>query len=212
MRFTRSRAAVLGAAAVMLTLTACAPPGQPGKPGVAATYEDTSVTNVNVDDIYQAWLTDTQGNDVANRRQILTIELLRKDLLAKCDELGYPIPWATAKSYANQWIQFTGVNGTASDDMILSTQGVLALYVVASADPSLATLKEISDNVAKTAVVSPRSGVYSTDALLSSVRAAGKAAEDQQLGSQFSFTEYQNVTAFADENRSWFDRGVPATS
>lgn len=212
MRFQRSRAAVLCAVVAAVSLAACAPPGQVGQPGVAATYEDTSVTNAKVDEIYQAWLNDTEGQDVANRRQILTTELLRDDLLAKCAELGYPITTATATSYANQWISFKGVKGTASPDMILATQGVLALYVVASADPTLKSLKDISDKVAKAAVVSPRSGVYSTNALLASVQAAMKSAQDQQLGDQFSFTEYQNVSAFTDENRSWFDRGTVAAS
>jgi hypothetical protein len=207
MRLKRSRAAVLGAALVTLALAACAPPGQPGLPGVAAEYEGTDITNAHVDEVYQAWLDDTQGKDVANRRQVLTIELLRPDLLAKSKELGYPITWSLAKTYADQWITFKGVQGTASDDMIAATQGILALYVLASLDPTLASIKELSDNVAKTAVVSPRSGVYSTDALLSSVQNAMQSAQDQQLGSQFSYTEFQNVSAFADESRSWFDRG-----
>lgn len=207
MRFQRSRAAVLGAAVVTLALTACAPTGQPANPGVAASYHDRSVTNSTIDGIYQAWVDDTKGQDVANRREILTVELLRDDLLAKCKELGYPVPWATAKSYANSWINFKGLTGGASDEMISATQGILALYVVAYTDPTLASLKEISEKVEKSAVVSPRSGVYSTDALLSTVQTAMKSADQQQLGPQFSFTEMQNVSAFADANVSWFDRG-----
>ena len=58
------------------------------------------------------------------------------------------------------------------------------------------------------AQVSPRSGVYDTDTLIESVQKAMKSAEDQQLGTQFSYTEYQNVSAFTDEDRSWFDRGA----
>lgn len=207
MHFTRFRAAVLGAAVITTTLTACAPPGQQANPGVAAEYEGATVTNQQVDATYQAWLDDTKGQDVANRRQILTIELLRDDLLAKSKEQGYPITWSTAKSYADQWIAFKGQEGEASDDMIRATQGILALYVLANVDPTLDIIKQLSDNVAKTAVVSPRSGVYSTDALLASVQTALKSAEDQQLGSQFSFTEFQNVSAFTDESRPWFDRG-----
>jgi len=212
MRLKRSRLAVLGAAATVLTLTACAPPGQEGDPGVAATYEGTDVTNAGVNVTYQAWLNDTKGTDVANRRQILTIDLLQDDLLAKCKDLGYPVTWATATNYANNWITFKGVTGTASEAMISATQGILALYVVANVDPTLGDLKTISDKVAKTVVVSPRSGVYSTDELLASVKAAMKSAEDQQLGTQFSYTEYQNVSALTDEDRSWFDRGGAASA
>ena len=83
---------------------------------------------------------------------------------------------------------------------------------MANVDPTLADLKVISDKVAKAAVVSPRSGVYSTDALLASVKTAMKSAEDQQLGTQFSFTEFQNVSALSDEDRAWFDRSGPASA
>lgn len=212
MRLKRSRAAVLAAALITVTLTACAPPGQPGNPGVAATYEDKDVTNQDVDAIYQAWLDGTQGTDVANRRQILTIELLRDDLLAKCKEAGYPVTWNLAQAQANQWIVFKGQKGTATDPMIEATQGILALYVVANLDPTLGDLKEISENVEKSAEVSPRSGVYDTATLLDSVHKAMQSAEDQQLGSQFSYTEYQNVSAFTDEDRAWFDRGGSASA
>ena len=206
MRFTRSRAAVLGAAAVMLTLTACAPPGQDGAPGVAATYGDATITNADVDATYQAWLHDTQGQDTANRRQVLTIELLRDDLLVAAKEQGYPVTRATAKSFADQWITFKGQQGKASEEMVLATQGIIALMVVAYNDPSLGALREVSDKVAADATISPRSGEYSTDALLASVQAAMKSAEDQQLG-QFAYTAFQNVSAFVDAERPWFDRG-----
>jgi len=207
MLLKRSRAAVLAAALITVTLTACAPPGQPGNPGVAATYEGTDVTNQDIDSIYQAWLDGTQGTDVANRRQILTIELLRDDLLAKCKEAGYPVTMTLAEAQANQWIMFKGQQGTATEPMIKSTQGILALYVVVNLDPSLGDLKEISEQVAQSAQVSPRSGESSTEQLLTDVRNAMQSAEDQQLGSQFSYTAYQNVSAFTDEDRSWFDRG-----
>ena len=205
MAFPRFRAAALGAAAITLTLTACAPPGQDGDPGVAATYEGTTVTNVDVADIEAAWIFDTKGQDVANRRQILTIELLRDDLLAKTKELGQPVSWAVAESYADMWITFKGEQGEASDEVIAATQGVLALALLAYADPSFETIREISDNAAKSAVVSPRSGVYSTDALLDSVQQALQSAEGQQLG-QFAYTEFQNVSAFTDADRDWFAR------
>ncbi|MGC4174526.1 hypothetical protein [Demequina sp.] len=209
MRFTR--AALVGAALITVTLTACAPPGQDGAPGVAATYEDVTVTNANIDQIYQAWLDDTKGTDVANRRQILTIELLKEDLLAKCKELGYPVTWSLAESQADQWIAFKGQQGEPSDDMIAATQGILALYVVVNVDPTFETLTEISDKVEAEADVSPRSGDYSTSTLIASVQAAMQSAENQQLGTQFSFVEYQNVNAFADTERPWFDRGTSAS-
>ena len=207
MRLKRSRVAVLGAAALVLTLTACAPPGQQGTPGVAATFDGNVVTNQQVDATYNAWLYDTKGKDAANRRQVLTIALLTPALMDKATEMGYPITIPTAQAYASQWLAFKGVQGTPSDDVVAATQGILALYVLASVDPSLDAVREVSDTVAASAVVSPRSGEYSTDALLDSVHKAMQSAQDQQLGTQFSFTEFQNVSAFTDESRPWFDRG-----
>ena len=212
MHFTRSRAALLSAALLTVTLTACAPPGQEGDPGVAVDYAGSAITNSQVDAVYQAWLDDTLGQDVANRRQVLTIELLRPDLLAKCAELGYPVTRQVAEDYAEQWLQqFKGLDTEPSDEVIEATQGILALYIVASIDPSLESLRAISDVVAEQSVSSPRSGAYSTDALLASVQAAAQTADQQQLGTQFSATAYQNVSAFIDEDRSWFDRGTVAS-
>lgn len=206
MRFTRSRAAVLGAAAVMLTLTACAPPGQDGDPGVAATYDGTVITNAQLDATYQAWVEETKNQDTANRRQVLTIELLREPLLEAAKDQGYPITKATAKTFADQWLTMKGQTAQASEELVLATQGVIALMVVAYNDPTFGELRAISDKVAAEASVSPRSGEYSTDALIASVQAAMKSAEDQQLG-QFSYTAFQNVSAFVDADRPWFDRG-----
>lgn len=208
MFLSRPRAAVLGAVVVSLALTACAPPGQPAAAGVAASYEGTDVTNARVDDIYESWLNGTKGQDVANRRQILTVEVLREDLLAKCEELGYPVQWSTAEQYADQWIQFKGQQGEADDNMIEATQGILALWIVAYTDPTFANLREVSDNVEASIVASHRSGAYSTDALIDSVQLAMQTAENKQLGGQFSYTEFQNASAFVDEDRPWFDRGT----
>lgn len=205
MAFPRPWAAASGAAAIMILLAACAPPGQAGDPGVAATFESTAVTNQHLADVESAWRTDTQEKDAPNRRQALTIELLRPALLEKSKELGYPISRAIAEAYAKQWLVYTGSEGEPSDEVVTATQGILALYTVTYSDPSLASLREVSDSVAAGVVVSPRSGVYSTDVLLSSVGAAMQTAESQQLG-QFGFTEFQNVTAFADDDRSWFAR------
>lgn len=200
----RSLAALAAVAAV--TLAACAPPGQDGAPGVAATYGDVTVTNARLGDIVEAWALDTDGSDIANRRQALTIDLLRDDLLAAADELGYPIHRAVAEEYAQQWIFLKGASGEPSPEVIDATQGVLALTVVVGADPTLVTLAELSDRVAESVVVSPRNGVYSTAALIDSVNAAMTSAQQQDLG-QFGFTEFQNVSAFMDEDRDWLDRG-----
>jgi hypothetical protein len=205
MFLSRPRAAVIGAAIVTLALTACAPPGQPGAPGVAATYEGVEITNVQIDAIQQAWVDDTQGQDVAERRQILTIELLHDDLLAKAAELGYPVALSTAKTYADQWIIFEGQEGEASEETVHATQGILALYIVALTDPTLATLTEISDKVAGEVVASPRSGTYSTETLLNDVKTAMQTAEEKGLGSQYSYTEFQNVAAFTVSDREWID-------
>lgn len=205
---TRVRKALIAAVVsvgLSVALAACAPPGQDGDPGVAVAYGDASVTNVQLGDIVGAWAEDTEGGDIANRRQALTIALLTPDLLAAADEMGYPIHRTVAEEYAQQWIFLKGATGKPSEEVIQATQGVLALTVVVGADPTLQALTEISDNVEANAIPSPRSGVYSTAALIESVNTAITAAQQQDLG-PFSFTEFQNVNAFVDEARDWSPR------
>jgi len=197
--------AALAAVVISVSVAACAPPGQDGAPGVAVVYGDTTITNVELGDIVSSWAEDTDGKDIANRRQALTIDLLTDDLLVAADELGYPIHRAVAEEYAQQWIFLKGASGVPSEDVINATQGVLALTVVVGADPSLLTLTEISDKVEAESIVSPRNGIYSTAALIESVNAAINSAQQQDLG-QFSFTEFQNVSAFVDEDRDWSNR------
>lgn len=206
MTLHRPRAAVLAATVIALVLTACAPPGQPGDPGVAATYDGYTITNARIDAVYQAWLDDTQGKDVANRRQVLTIELLRPALLKASTALGTTVHRAQAEAFAKAWIRFKGLKGDPSPAMVDAVQGIIALTVVAYQDPDHAILRKLSDDAAKSAIISPREGVYSTDAFLTTVDAALASAQNQSLG-QFSFTELQNVSAFTDGSPSWLDRG-----
>lgn len=206
MSLHRPRAAALAAIVIALVLTACAPPGQPGDPGVSATYDGYTITNARVDAVYQAWLDDTQGKDVANRRQVLTIEMLRPALLKAAAGLGTTVHRSDAVTYARAWIQFKGLKGEPTAPMVDAVQGILALTIVAYQDPNLTILRKLSDDAAKKAIVSPRVGVYSTDAFLKTVEGAISSAQNQSLG-QFSFTEMQNVSAFTDESRNWLDRG-----
>jgi len=204
-RVPAALAAAVVSVGLSVSLAACAPPGQEGDPGVAATYGDTTVTNVDLGNIVGAWAEDTEGGDIANRRQALTIALLTDPLLAAADELGYPIHRTVAEEYAQQWIYLKGATGKPSEEVIQATQGVLALTVVIGADPTLQKLTEVSDAVEASAIVSPRSGVYSTAALLETVNDAITSAQQQDLGA-FSFTEFQNVSAFVDEDRAWSSR------
>ena len=206
MTLHRPRAAAFAAIVFALVLTACAPPGQSGDPGVSATYDGYTITNARVDEVYQAWLDDTQGKDVANRRQVLTIELLRPALLQAATGLGTTVHRTDAELLAREWIKFKGLQGEPSPAMVDAVEGIVALAIVAFQDPNLELLRKVSDDAAKSAIVSPRVGVYSTDAFLETVEGAITSAQNQSLG-QFSFTELQNVSAFTDEDRSWLDRG-----
>lgn len=206
MAFARLRTAALAATVVSLTLTACAPTGQPAGPGVTAIVGSETITNARVDEVYQAWLHDTQGTDVANRRQIVTIEMLTPRLVAAVEAKGIPISDQEITDIAANWIQFKGVSGGPTQPMIDATAGIVALWVLAQLDPTYSEIRVIADEVAAESTVSPRVGTWSTDALLQSVNTAVQAAQSQQL-EQFGFTEFQNVSAFTDENRSWLDRG-----
>lgn len=186
----------------VLALTACAVPGQEGAPGVAAIYHGATITNEQVESVYQAWVVDTEARDTANRRQVLTIELLRPQLLEAAAELGYEVKREDAEEYARQWLRFHGLGGEPSEEMIDATHGIFALALIAFSQPDYSVLTEIAEDVEANAVLSPRSGVFSAQTFLASVEGARRAALGQELGA-FSYIEFQHVIGLVETDRPW---------
>jgi len=205
-RVRRLIAATVTAAA--LTVSGCAVPGQEADPGVAAQYDARTLTNAQVNDVYQAWVVDTEGAEVpTQRRSIITIELMAPQLVVAAEEAGYPISDDQALTYAIQWIRFAGIEeGEPSQQLVETVRAIFALAVLAVVEPELETLRQIAQDVEDNAVFSPRSGEFSTETFLTSVTSALDYAASQNLG-PFFFTAFVNVNGLVEPASPWIDRG-----
>jgi hypothetical protein len=203
MSHVRSRLFV--AAAGVIALAGCAVPGQGAPAGTAAEYGDTVVTNAQVDETFSAWVKDTNGALVANRDEVLTLELLHDDLLAACDERGTPIRTSDAERLAKSWFEGLGVTAEPSEEFVHSLEAQFALTVLAL-DGGDDAINDIIESVKDGAIVSPRAGEVDVEAFLASVDNARATAEQEQLGAQ-SYIPFQHVNAFSDANASWLERG-----
>lgn len=214
----RLRLAFAALTAAVLALSACAVPGQPGNPGVAGILGDHEVTNQQLDQINQAWLDETYGEDVpTSRRHILTVELMRPQLMEAMTELGYEIDGEAA---ATQWLSFARSRGMQADretaeqitplepspELVHSVESYLALAVLSWTQPDQSILRAIAEDVENNAVLSPRSGEFSAEQFLAELLRAESAVLSQQLEIVF-YTEFQHVTGFSEAERDWLDRG-----
>ncbi|MEX0913844.1 MAG: hypothetical protein WDZ57_02715 [Demequina sp.] len=195
--------------ALALTLVGCAVPGQEAAPGVAAQYDGRTVTNAHVDEVYEAWVTDSQGIVVPiQRRSIITIELLGPTLIAESEAQGFLISDSAATDLAREWISLMGGQGEPSPQTVESVRAIFALGVlsVLGTEDGNATLTQIAEDVEANAVFSPRSGEFSVDLFLQSVTDATDWAISQQLGSYF-YTAYLDVNGLVEPASPWIDRG-----
>lgn len=189
-------------ALLALALAGCAVPSQDIPPGAAFTYDGKTVTNAEIDAIYQAWVYDTQGKDAPNRRQVLTIEAVREEALAAAqpfiEDGTISLNDAEAVRVAEAWLGFLGLNDAEpSPEMAHAAQGIFALALVAYTDPDGSVIRGIGERVEARVQGSPRSGTFDADVFAQSVLDAMTAAQSQDLQA-FSFTALQNVNGFVD--------------
>ena len=199
-RYRQLLAATTAAAA--LALSGCAVPGQDGSPGLAAEWGADQVTTARLDSVYQAWVDDTEARDVANRRQVLTVELMRPRLLAAMADAGVPLPPQTQFDLAEQWLRFQGLGTEPSQEMVDQVGAIYAITYFAYTEPDFATLTALAEDAEANSVVSPRSGDFSAEVFLESVAVARRSADNQDL-QQFSYTEFQHVNGLVDASVSW---------
>ncbi len=200
----RLRAAI--AVAAIVSLTACAPAGQSGPSGTAATWNDATVTNAQVDAEFKAWGDATQGSDVPGRPSIVTIDLLGPAFLDASAQIGVPVRESDALRLARDWMGYTKTSGEPSAEVVRSVQAIVALTVVASSNPDHTVLREIVDKASAEAHVNPRVGEMSADAFITSVERAIERADSGSLG-PLLFIAFQDVSAFGPASSSWLVDG-----
>lgn len=192
-------AAVLGSA---LALAGCAVPGQANAPAVAAASEQTTLTNAEVTDHYDAWA--YEAHQPIPRQQVVTLELLRQPMLDRIDDIGLQYSRFSMEQVAAQIKDSANVAGAPSDALV---DGFEATYLIAAftmipEDDSL--LREIAEEVAATTTVSPREGEYDVDQLLSSIaEVSASAAGLAQSGQPGWFTEFNAANMFVAGGQEW---------
>lgn len=195
--------------AAALVLAGCAVPGQEGAPGVAAQYDGRTVTNERVNEVHQAWVTDTEGVSVpSQRRSIITIEVIGPRAIAAAEEAGFPISDSEATAFAEQWIDAAEVDREPSPALVETVHAIFAIAVLAvlGSEDDFTILREIVAEVESEAVFSPRAGEFSSDLFFQSINDSIDQAISQQLGPLF-FTPFLNVNGLAEPAAPWIDRG-----
>lgn len=203
----RSRMTVLAASSLLLA--GCAVPGQAAAPGVAATFQDVTLTTADLDTLAQEWSDASGGQVQPSRDALATFAALGPDAVVAAEESAAEagsdlvLNDALVRQVAENWFSGLGVTDVeVSDGVIDSMRDMLAIYLVAGADATLADITALSDGVAADATFSPRLGSYSTDALLASLDTALAAAQGGA-----SYTAFIEVTGFGAPDVPWAARG-----
>lgn len=192
-------AAVLGSA---LVLAGCAVPGQPQAPAVAAAAAQTTLTNAEVTDLYDAWA--YEAHQPVTRQQAVTLELMRQPMLDRIDELGLQYSRFSMEQAAAQVKSTEEVAGEPSEALV---DGFEATYLIAAftmipEDDSL--MREIAEEVAATTTVSPREGDFDVDQLLASIAEVSETAASMATAGQPAwFTEFNVANMFVAGGQEW---------
>ena len=204
---TRVNRRIALCAAALLALTGCASTGADGNAGEMVRYGEHTLSSGDIEAVFNMWVDETEGTDVANRLQIATLEILRDDLLAKAEEVGAPVIRADAQTYAQLWLDFKGIQGTPSEEMVDAVEPVLALAALAYQPNGFELLRDLALNAEGKIVANPRIGRFDTGVFLENVNQAVTSA-DRQMLQGFSFTAFQNVVGFAEADTPWTSRSV----
>jgi hypothetical protein len=186
-------------ALLVLALAGCAVPGQTLSPGTAYAHDGAEVSNAYIDAIYQAWSIETQGAILPNRRNVMTLDAAREPAVALAIEaVPDSAPTFTqenAESIAKQWYAVKGVTEDPSPAVVESAQGAYAVFVLAYADPTMALVRQLGEELEASIDGSPRAGTFDADAFVASVELAMKNADDEGL-QQFGFAAFYRINGF----------------
>jgi hypothetical protein len=185
-----------------LVLTACAVPGQPANPGTAARLDDTVITNAQVSDLYDVWLEDIGAP--ANRRQVITLELMRQPLIDAADQVDFDYSRSLARTQAQSLLDFKGITSDPSEAMIDAVEGsiLLAAFTVLTEDTSV--IESVAAQVEADAITSARTGTFSADAFMQSLDlTTQKASEAAQQGQPTWFLEFNDVVGLLEPDVPW---------
>ncbi|WP_297083980.1 hypothetical protein [uncultured Demequina sp.] len=196
------RAAAGAVAGSALLLAGCAVPGQPGQAGTAAEVDGTVITNQQVSDLYDVWLEDI--GSPANRRQVITLEMMREPLAARADEIEFEHVRAQARAQAEGFLSLQGSTAEPTEEMVDAFEGALLLAAFTVLPEDTSVIESVAHEVEASAVTSGRTGEFSADAFMQSLTVtAEKAVAAAQQGVAAWFLEYNDVVGLVEPDSPW---------
>ena len=198
----RRRALAGALAGTALLLTGCAVPGQPGAAGVAAELDGEALTNSRVSDLSEAW--SSQIGAPADRRQVITVELMRQALLEETDQVDFDYTRSVSRMQAEGLLEANGVTGEPSEDVIDAIEGALliAAFTVLTEDSSV--IQSVAQQVEASAVTNSRTGTFDADAFMDSLaETAVTATTAAQQGQPTWFLQFNDVVGLVDAGSPW---------
>lgn len=198
-----NRRAIAGAVAgSALLLAGCAVPGQPAQAGTAAVLDGTVLTNDRVSTLYDVWIEDI-GNP-ANRRQVITIELMREPLAAATDQIDLDYTRSQSRAQAQAILDLQGATGEPSEEMVDAVEGALLLAAFTVIPEDTSVIAGIAQEVEAEAVTNPRTGTFSADAFMASLVETGqRATAAAQQGVPSWFLEFNDVVGLVESDSPW---------
>lgn len=198
----RRRALAGALAGSALLLAGCAVPGQPAAPGAAAELAGTTLTNERVSTLYDVWLEDIGAP--ANRRQVITVELMRQALLEETDQIDFAYARSVSRQQAEALLEINGVTDEPSEDLIDAVEGSLLIAAFSVLTEDMSVIQSVAEQVEAEAVTSPRTGTFSAAAFMQSLTVtAEKATAAAQQGQPSWYLEFNDVTGLVEPDSPW---------
>jgi len=191
--------AVAGSA---LLLAGCAVPGQPAQAGTAAEVDGTVLTNEHVSALYDVWLEEI-GNP-ANRRQVITMEMMREPLAAHAEEIEFQHTRAQARAQAEGFLSLQGVSEEPSEDLVDAFEAALLLAAFTVLPEDTSVIQSVAEEVEATAVTNSRTGDFSAEAFMQSLTVTSeKAVAAANQGVPAWFLEFNDVVGLVEPESPW---------
>lgn len=189
-----------------LVLAGCTVPGQPAPAGAAAAFEETTISNERVSEMYDAWR-DEAGQS-ANRRSIVTLELMREPLLQAVEELGLNYHRSHAEQQAQMLLRLQGSTEAPSEALIDAAEAayLVALFTMTPGVEDTLAIK--AAHIEAEAATSPRTGNFSAERFIDSVEVSAQRADDLYAqGMPTWFIAFRTVNGFSVASAEWLASG-----
>ena len=192
------------AAMAVIALAGCTVPSQSLAPGVALVHDGVVVTNADVDAMVSALRFGDNAQQLANRSQLLTLEVMHDAVVAKVAELSdgqMIINTALATVYADKWLALQGDTEPATPELVRVFETVIAISLINGVDVDGSILRDLGEQVRAQLTPGVRTREFSTQALMDSLATAtNDAYRITQTGTdaeaELAWVTYAHVDAF----------------